>query len=93
MKQKKKKWHKWLAAFFTSCILLGSSLAQAAPLLWSCPHDHILISEGNFLGAPGTGPGSLWFYRSANNGRQLELATKYTAVPNFCLVSHSGYMD
>jgi hypothetical protein len=41
-------------------MLFGGGIAYAAPALWSYPNDHILISEVNYTGAPGTGTGTEW---------------------------------
>jgi hypothetical protein len=60
MNDKRRPWRRWLAVFFAGCILLGSSLAYATSLFWSYPNDHILITEVNYQGAPGTGPGTQW---------------------------------
>lgn len=50
-------------------MLLGGGIAYAAPALWSYPDDHILISEVNTTGAPGTGTGTEWveLYNPTNN--------------------------
>ncbi|MCA9977057.1 MAG: hypothetical protein KC413_14950 [Anaerolineales bacterium] len=41
-------------------MLLGGGIAYAAPMLWSYPDDHLLISEVNYTGSPGTGTGTEW---------------------------------
>ena len=71
------KWHKWLAAFFAVCILCGSGLAYAAPMLWSYPNDHFLISEVNVQGAPGSGPGTEWIELYNPTGSDVDFDSLY----------------
>jgi hypothetical protein len=60
MDDKRRFLFRWLAVLFAGCIFVGSSLAYAASLSWSYPNDHILISEVNYQGVPGTGSGTQW---------------------------------
>ncbi len=60
MKNIRKPWSKILVLFFTACMLLGGGIAYAAPMLWSYPDDHLLISEVEYYGAPSSDPSSEW---------------------------------
>lgn len=70
----RKQWSKILVLFFAACMLLGGGIAYAAPMLWSYPDDHVLISEVNYTGSPGTGAGTEWIelYNPTNNDVNYE---------------------
>jgi hypothetical protein len=69
VKNIRKQWSMILVLFFLACMLLGGGIAYAAPMLWSYPDDHVLISEVNYTGAPGMGVGTEWIelYNPTNN--------------------------
>ncbi len=60
MKHIRKQWSKILVLFFTACMLLGGGIAYAAPMLWSYPDNHLLISEVEYYGSPSSDPSSEW---------------------------------
>jgi hypothetical protein len=62
-------------------MLLGGGIAYAAPMLWSYPDDHVLISEVNYTGAPGTGTGTEWIelYNPTNNDVSYETIDIYSS--------------
>jgi len=49
-----------LVLFFLSCVLIGSTAVWAAPMLWTYPTNHFLISEVQYHGSPGKGNGTEW---------------------------------
>ncbi len=61
-----------LVLFFVSCVLMGSTVAWAAPMLWSYPNDHLLITEVYSQGSPGEGEGTQWIELYNPTGADIE---------------------
>lgn len=61
-----------LILFFVGCVLMGSTVAWAAPMLWSYPNAHLLISEVYSQGSPGEGEGTEWIELYNPTGSDIE---------------------
>jgi hypothetical protein len=75
VKNIRKQWSKILVLFFLACMVFGGSIAYAAPMLWSYPNDHVLISEVNYTGSPGTGAGTEWIELYNPTGNNISYET------------------
>lgn len=61
-----------LILFFVGCVLMGSTVVWAAPMLWSYPNDHLLITEVYSQGSPGEGEGTEWIELYNPTGSDIE---------------------